>query len=178
MSPTIGLAKTSELWGNSRIQLGVVVAAYFLAWGFSLNILDAVFWDDWVFIDDPMAIRNHFIQAGAPWAGSFHLFFGYEPSTYSLITFFSFLAVSLSFLGILRRAPNFLQFSQEQILFASVVFAVAPVNLARVSGITVIYALCTALFFLAWYIWVRTEKNSTGQFILVVTLFSVSFLTN
>jgi hypothetical protein len=178
VSPTTRIAKRIDFWINSKTQFGLVVASYFLAWGFSLIILDAVFWDDWVFVDDPMAIRNHFLQAGAPWTGSFHLFFGYAPSTYSLITFFSFLAASLSFLGILRRAPNFLQLSPEQITFASVLFAIAPLNLARISGITVVYSLSVGLFFLAWYLWVATEKNSAGLLILVVTLFSLSFLTN
>ncbi len=178
VNPTVRVAKTSELWTNSRVQLGVVAGSYLLAWGFSLTILEAVFWDDWVFLDDHTAISNHFLQAGIPWASSFHLFFGYEPLTYSLLTFVSFLSASLSFFGILRRAPKFLQLGQQQILFASVVFAIAPLNLARLSGITVIYSLSTALFFLAWYLWVRTNKNSIGTVTLVVILFCLSFFTN
>lgn len=163
---------------NSRTQSAVVVSFYFLAWGFSLAILDAIYWDDWVFVGDETSIDNRFSQAGSPWAGSFHLFFGYSPSTYSLITFFSFLSVSLSFLGILRRTPRFLQFGQGQIILASIVFAVAPLNIARVSGITVISSISVALFFLAWYLLVRVNKNSIGILIVLITLFSLSFVTS
>lgn len=178
MNFALPLAKKSEIWSKSQVQLGAVITSYLVAWGFSLTLLDAVFWDDWVFVDDPLAIRNHFLQAGAPWAGSVHLFFGYAPSTYSLITFFSFLGASLSFLGILRRAPKFLQLSQGQVIFASVIFAIVPFNLARISGITVVYSFSVGLFFLAWYLWVSNQKNSAAVVILVVTLFSLSFLTN
>ncbi len=165
-------------WSNPKLQSSIVLASYFAAWGYLLTILDAVYWDDWVFVGDPIAVNNHFLQAGAPWSTWFHTFFGYSPSTYKLITFFSFLVVSLCFLGILRRAPKFFQLSQTQILFASIVFATVPLNVARVSGIVVIYSLSVGFFFLAWYLWVRDKGNSITSSLVIFILFSLSFFTN
>jgi hypothetical protein len=168
----------SSSWSNTKLQSSIVLASYLAAWGYLLAILDAVYWDDWVFVGDPIAVNNHFLQAGAPWGTWFHTFFGYSPSTYRLITFFSFLVVSLCFLGILRRAPKFFQLSQTQILFASIVFATVPLNVARVSGNVVFYSLSAGFFFLAWYLWVRFDKSSITSSFVIFILFSLSFFTN
>lgn len=172
------VSTASKIRVTLGMQLVFVLLSYFVSWGFLLMMLDAIFWDDWVFVNDPIAVTNHFQQAGAPWSAWFHSFFEYSTPTYRLMTFCSFLLASLCFLGILRKLPEFLKFSPEQILFASIAFATAPLNMARVSGITVIYSLSFACFFLAWYLWINTKSGSVFVTSLVVALFSLSFFTN
>jgi hypothetical protein len=113
-------------------QVLAVLVSYCFAWGFFFLIPDAVFWDDWLFVNDEVAGVNHFLQVGAPWATWFHTTFGHSVQLYRFFTFASFLLAAFLFLGLLRLVSRDLNLSDSQVLVASVLFAILPLNLARV----------------------------------------------
>lgn len=157
-----------------------VILIYFLTWGPSLLFLDAVFWDDWLYLNNYVALEKHFQQAGFPWIGWVHvnvLFF--KPQIYHLIGFFSFLFSSLLLLKILEKV-NMKGFVLTRINRFTLVlfFTIFPINFARHSMNVTQYSFCLFIFFIGWYLLVRRIKLNVLEVITICILFAVSFNLN
>jgi hypothetical protein len=165
---------SGESLRNSILALSVL---YLISWGAILLVPNSVFWDDWLFINDPTAVVNHANQLG--WSAFWlHEWLGYSPLLYHLMMFVSFWISGLAFMGILRRIPGNFALTPLQVFVGATIFATAPINLARVSGITLIYSLSHVLFLLAWYLLVRKLKVGKVETGVIVALFVLSFSTN
>lgn len=159
---------------NSILALSIL---YLMSWGAILLVPNSIFWDDWLYVNDPTAVVNHAKQLG--WSAFWlHTWLGYSPALYHSVMFVSFWIASLAFMGILRRMPKNFALTPFQVFVGTTIFATAPLNLARVSGITIIYSLSHVLFFLAWYLLVRRSKVGKIWTGVLVTLFFLSFFTN
>ena len=81
----------------------------------------------------------------------------------------------MSTLGILRRIPSLT--ANEQVFVAALVLAL-PLMAARQALSVEQYALSYALFYLAWYLLVRTTPPGRASLFTVGALFAASFTTN
>lgn len=125
---------------------------------FSANSL---FWDDWVTIDHEtgnIPASKYSSSGSAPWRHFVEQ--SLLQSSPILFRVFSFLAFFISgyfFFYILRRV-RFL--SQNQVIAATLIFLVLPVNSARIALINNSYAFGFLLFFCGWYLLAVSERKS------------------
>jgi hypothetical protein len=176
---SIEMRKLAGYMGGESLRNSILAlfVLYLISWGAILLVPNAVFWDDWLFINDPTAVVNHAKQLG--WSAFWlHEWLGYSPVLYHLVMFVSFWISSLAFMGILRRMPKKFTLTPLQVFVGTTIFATAPLNLARVSGINIIYSLSHVLFFLAWYLLVRKSKVGKMETGFIVALFFLGFSTN
>ena len=117
---------------------------------FSANSL---FWDDWVLIDRVAGKipPSHYASSGsAPWRHFVEeTLLQSSPVLFRLFSFLAFFISGYFFFHILHRV-RFL--SQNQIIIATFVFLVLPVNSARIALINNSYAFSFLLFFFGWYL--------------------------
>ena len=146
--------------------------SYLLAHGGLFFILNAIYWDDWVFYK---AGNNDIIGFGktAGWMMNLqaYLHIGmlkFGPWFYRVSTFILFFLSGILLDGIISKYEAI----KPEVRFATVLlFLVAPFNLSR-SLISVFqYTLCYFLFFYAWHIY---QKNK----FISLTVFFISFNTN
>jgi hypothetical protein len=157
-----------------------IVLIYFFTWGPSLLFLDAVFWDDWLYLNNYLALEKHFQQAGFPWIGWVHVnVLLFRPQIYHLIGFLSFLLSSLLLLKILEKV-NIKGFVLTRINRFTLVlfFTIFPINFARHSMNVTQYSFCLFIFFMSWYLFIRRIKLNVLEAIIICILFAVSFNLN
>ena len=119
-----------------------------------------------------------FIQAGNPPFAYYLNFIFSQPYGITIarfVVFFSFFIAILAFYGILKSVRNI---DRDTIVILCILFAVIPVNFARIAIITNFYAISYGLFFLAWYVLTKYLETRKLHFrICALLLFMISFLT-
>lgn len=171
------MTTTSRHDGVWRDRL-LITLAYTLAWGLML-VNRGLYWDDWSLSGiGPAALVRTYVEVGLPWFGAVHavLFSLPLPGLAShVITFVVYLLSSLLFHAILRRIPGL---GRTDALVAALVFAVLPVNVARIAIIDLPYGLCLLAFLLGTYLLVRyLEVGGIVRRLLALLLFLFSFST-
>ena len=154
-------------WKIASVLYGLSYLPLFLS-------ANSLFWDDWLLIDrvtGKISPSHYSSGGGAPW----RLFVEQTILQSSPILFriFSFLAFFISgylFFCVLRRV-RFL--SKNQIIAATLVFLVLPVNSARIALINNSYAFSLLLFFCGWYLLAISERKSIR--LLSLSAFFVSY---
>jgi hypothetical protein len=161
-------------------KIVAISVIYLFAWWPSLLFLDAVYWDDWLYLNNPTALQKHFSEAGFPWIGWINtkLFF-FIPHLYHAASFLSFLIAAVMLIKILekpgleRLIPNSFDRTVTAILFS-----ILPINFARHSMNVVLYAICYLLFFVCWFLMIRDLTLAKKQKIIVILLAIICFNLN
>lgn len=138
-----------------------------------------IFWDDWILYNiDSIDVTEMFKQSGSIWGSIFHnsLLSTSAPIIfYRLISFFSFLLSAIFLDKILKTIKEIYNVDR---LYVVILFAIFPVNAARIALIDVPYALFHLLFFLAFYLLKKYLFNNKIIFrISSLILFFLSFAT-
>jgi len=141
---------------------------------------DGVFWDDWCNISHSRQdIVEHSRLGGWILYGHIKGFLVSLPHpalTHRLVVFSCFLASVLCVYGIIGRVR---EISPPARFMLTTVFAVFPVNVARIAFNTLLYAYCNAAFFLAFWLLTVSFENGRRAWLrpLIIGLFFVSFTT-
>lgn len=156
---------------STKTELFQLVIFYTLAHVGILFLLNAKYWDDWVFYSSsPEQILTLCKQLG-----SFANFIGYlqvtmlaiGPWFYKISTFFLILFTGLSVWKIAKKQS---WLTQQEAFYISLFFLITPLYIARVALVDFQYTLSVFLFFLAW--------SLIGHYrILTLILFFLSFTT-
>lgn len=153
-----------------------LVVLYSIAFAF-IPLNGGIFWDDWTLVGvNRQAIISDFIDYGIPQQGYFLTFFA--PVSQAAVVghvliFLLFLGATLILYDILKTVPAI---SLDRWYIAAL-FAVWPVNFARISLATLPYAACLFLFFLAWLIIARRPGKNLWR-VLALGTFFISFSLN
>ncbi len=138
-----------------------------------------LYWDDWCIVGcDPLLVANHLDSLGIPLLSSLHGFFSALPwpvAAYRIATFGCYLGAALALYSILRTMH---QIDPVTRLAVCSLFALIPVNTARISIACFHYAVCYLLFFSAF--WCASRFTSSGRLgwrLAVLALAALSFST-
>jgi hypothetical protein len=146
-----------------------------LAWGAILFAPQALYWDDWVVVNnDTLAVYS---EIGLPWLGPIYVaLFAIGPWTFKALALLSTIAVGWATFAISGRGIG-LSARERWILSALVV--VLPLFSSREIAILGTYSWSTALFFAAWYLLVRKNPGSRGRtrYVVAAALFFASYTT-
>lgn len=158
----------------------VMLCAIYTAAHLLLLFNSGIFWDDYtVFRIDPATNVDTFRQAGMPLIGYYHNLVSGLPHAelaYRTIIFCSYLLSTLCLYKLLERVPAVDPLSR---FYIAAFFSVFPVNSARITFICSPYAICHAMFFLAFYLVARyLDERRPLLRLLSLTLFFASFITN
>lgn len=158
-------------------ELTLLVILYALAWGGLLFSSTGIYWDDWIYVSiAPDQVLQLTRELGLPWVGFLLLFLlRMGPVAYHALSLLFYLSVGISTLAIARRVP--LLTSGEGVFVAALVL-VLPLMAARHVLIDQYYALSLALFYLAWYLLVRSTDPRRLTIWIAGTLFGASFTTS
>jgi hypothetical protein len=137
-----------------------------------LGLARARYWDDWSLHESsPDVLLDTFRQAGSLHFGYFHLFIlKYLGGFYSVLSFIVFLVISLFVFEISKRIFG----AQRVALYIAAIFAISPLNYARVAGINLPSAVCLMLFVMAWYMLLSGPKFLSRR-IAIPLIFLFSF---
>lgn len=154
-------------WKIASVLYGLAYLPFLLS-------ANSLFWDDWLLIDretEKISTSHYSSSGGAPW----RLFVEQtilqsSPLLFRLFCFFAFFFSGYFFFHILRRV-RFL--STNQVVAATLVFLVLPVNSARIALINNSYAFSFLLFFCGWYLLAISERKSIQ--LLSLSAFFISY---
>jgi hypothetical protein len=152
-------------------------ALYVLSFGLSLLLPNSYFWDDWI---------NYFGKSANEIRGSTGPFSGFSPtrlllegwmaehwtSGFQILSFLLFPIAAIALEGILRDF-TFLTSVERTAIVA--LFLLLPVNSARISMTIFMYSSCYASFFIAWWIYSRSDRLVPR--LVSLTFFLISFDT-
>lgn len=161
---------------NIDVGLAVIVLLYSLSY-FLMAINSGVFWDDYTLYNvDRHTVIETFIENGGLWVGYLHaglLSLGASGiHVYRVASFLLYLLVVLFCYGILKNV----EFIDARSRFCIVLlFALIPVNSARVALINFPAAVCYAAFWAAFYLLVKDFRKFR---VPVYGLFLFSFFLN
>ena len=166
--------RVDRLW---RDRLAITLA-YAFAWG-ALVVNRGLYWDDWTLVgSSPASVMDQFRELGLPWIGLFQaaLFSMPLPGLVGhIIVFCAYLLSTLILHDILRRSPGL---SRMDALAAALVFAVLPVNFARVALVDLQYGLSLLAFLAATWLLIRyLEVGGLLRRLAALGLFVCSFTT-
>ncbi len=150
---------------------------YFLAWGPLLLSVNGVWWDDWTIVTGSTdSITEMFEQNGLPWIGTMHVFLTqFGPAVYHIVSLILFLLTGLLLWGILGTFSGLAWWER---FFVTALFLVLPFNAARNTMIVLPYTISLFLFFLGWYLLVRTAQPRRLLLVLSAVVFMISFTMN
>lgn len=156
----------------------VLVLAYSLSWG-AILVNRGLYWDDWTLVGrSPASLMAGYGELGMPWIGYFQaaLFSLPLPALVGhVIVFGAYLLSTLILHDVLRRTPGL---SRMDALVAALVFAVLPVNYARIALINLPYGLSLLAFLAATWLLVRyLEDGGRVRRVASLALYLGSFTT-
>lgn len=157
----------------------IITIIYTLA-HFLMLLNNGIFWDDWIYIDwAKITMLNHFSQLGNIFFGYyFNLIFSLGNSVFifRLLVFLAFLLSALLLNETLKTVKDIDHTSR---LLLVLLFAIIPVNGARIAIAVSQYALCYFFFFLGLWLSSRylVQKTIILRIAALVFLF-LSFFTN
>lgn len=164
---------------SARVRaIAAIVATYSAAWGLIL-LNGGRYWDDWTMVKLSVpAAQLMGDMAGQPWQPYLWLTMSWLPGAEYLVhalTFACFLGAALLLHELLRLTPGV---SREATVLVPVLFAVFPVNAARIAHIDFPYTLSVVLFYLAWYLVVRDlDKPALARRLVAAVLFAFALVT-
>jgi hypothetical protein len=154
-------------WKIASILYGVS----YLPLMFSANSL---FWDDWAIVDQvsgSIPASTWSSTGSAPWRHFVEeTLLQSSPMLFRLFCFLAFFISGYFYFHVLRRV-RFL--SQNQIITATFVFLVLPVNSARIALINNSYTFSYLLFFCGWYLLAVSKRKSIR--LLSLSVFFISY---
>ncbi len=169
----------SQLVTGDKKDLLFISITYCLAHGLIL-FNNGLFWDDWlVYSMDKSALVSLFFQQGTPGEGYLYSFLFSLPNSIAFMRaaiFVSFLLAALLLYSILKTVKEIDRTSR---FFLVVLFAVFPVNSARIALICFLYAIAYFTFFLSFWLTSKylNKKNLLLRAFALVGFF-ISFAVN
>ncbi|MFA6322231.1 MAG: hypothetical protein WCX71_02000 [Candidatus Buchananbacteria bacterium] len=163
---------------NKYKPIGALITVYFLAY-FLLLLNRGVYWDGWLWFSLlntgkfsilwSMIVEQLKIPA-TYYIFQFLFFSGQIVLTAKIIIFLSWLVAGISLFNILK-----IKFTvrEEDAFFISTIFFLIPNFLVRLELTITVYSVCTALFFLAAWLYFIGEKKSKKY---KIALYSTSYL--
>ena len=155
------------------------IATFFYGLSYLPLLLSAnsIYWDDWVLIDRAtgnISTSLYGTTGSAPWRRFIeHTLLQSSPILFRLFSFVAFFISGYFLFHVLRRV-RFL--SQNQVITATVVFLVLPVNSSRIALVNNSYAFSFLLFFFGWYLLAISRRKSIHLFSLLVFFISYTSL--
>lgn len=170
---TIDWIVNSIFSNENRTQIAILTLTffYFLTHYKLLFLSEALFFDDWVIINESLASLIDGFKANGVmfhWIAYLHAAIQWSGISYSLATFFCYFLAGLLLYKINRTQ---LGLDASSAMVISLLFFVLPFNFARVAAINFPYIFCLTVFLIAW-VFIRRA------FFLSIILFLVSFGTN
>jgi hypothetical protein len=161
---------------SSKFPWKLASTVYGLAFAPQLLNAKFLYWDDWLLIN-PLTgkIRaDYFGGSGrAPWTEYLEsTIFNSSPTVFRLATLLAFFASGYFLFHILSRSKAL---TQNQVIVATLIFLVVPVNSARIALITNTYSTSFFLFFLGWFL--LSFKNRIVFQLLGFVSFFLSYTT-
>ncbi len=155
-----------------------IVAAYALSWGLLL-VNRGLYWDDWTLIGVPAhSILTQYHELGMPWLAALSIPLVSLPLPGLVghaIVFVAYLASALLLHATILRLPGI---GRIDALVMGLVFAVFPVNYARIAIIDLPYGLSLLAFLAAAWLLVRqVETGGWAGRASALVLFAASFTT-
>lgn len=149
---TSAKARTAHrpFWHNRELML--IAAIYSAAWGLML-LNGGRYWDDWCMFRLPSASALQLgSMMGQVWQPYYWLALSWWPGVNYLahaLIFACYLVAALALNRIMMRIPGM---DRRTRVFVPAIFAVFPVNAARIALVDFQYAISFAGFFVAWYL--------------------------
>jgi hypothetical protein len=141
-------------WKNASILYGISYIPLLLS-------ANSLFWDDWVTVDHEtgnIPASRYSSSGSAPWRHFVEQsLLQSSPILFRVVGFFAFFISGYFFFHVLRRV-RFL--TQNQVITATLVFLVLPVNSARIALINNSYVVSYLLFFFGWYLLATSDRKS------------------
>ena len=161
-----------------KSDLFIVTVVYSVAHGLMV-LNNGVFWDDWaVFNQTPETLLGYIRQRDGLFLRyliHFPLLSDFGVAIIRIIIFLSYLIATLLFYNILTYIKEIDGFSK---LIIVLIFALFPINQARIAISSGLYALCYVLFYLGFWllaIYISTKKYYLR--VLSLLIFFISFNT-
>jgi hypothetical protein len=155
--------------GNGSPYFFIIIIYSVAHLGLLINF-NGIWWDDWtLYGTSATALQKEYKELGSFPPGLANLLFFLNelgPVSYRLITFTCYLFSTLILYKIIHRDFSTYNFA----LPIAILFAVLPVNAARIAAINIAYAICLFLFLWAAY---TVRKN----LIIGATLLFASYMT-
>ncbi len=142
-----------------------------------------IFWDDWmVFGQSSRDLIKQFTDYGIPLWGYVHAMLDAAPQSLVLYRIIIFVSYWIGFLLCYEAVRDSKVIPEPTLLIAVCLAACIPLNIAKNCLICLPYAICFAVFFLAWWLAIRSFKRRSpvGRLALrgaSLALFTFSFLT-
>ncbi len=151
-----------------------IIVVYLITWFPLLLNYDGVYWDDWTLVSQKNGeLISVFDQAGSLFSGHLHTFLqsiGNGVFPYRLLTFFSYLIISLSIYYLAK--PKGIC-GKSNAVYLAIFVAIFPVNTTRTAMIC-FSSFYVALFFIAFVLLVY-KRESVKYRIISLLLFFISF---
>jgi hypothetical protein len=181
MDPSLNTNKKISSWLASLLKSDIIIITIVYTMAHFLMLLNnGIFWDDWIYINwDKSIMLDHFAQFGNIFLGYyFNLIFSLGNSVFifRLLTFLAFLLSALLLNETLKTVKGIDHTSR---LLLVLLFAIIPVNGARIAISVSEYALCYFFFFLGLWLTSRYIVQRTIIFRITALIFLfLSFFTN
>jgi len=162
----------------------IIFFTYLLANIFLLLNTNGIYWDDWTLINSSHeAINSQFSQATGVFIGtiitSLHeglLSVGNGIFIYRILTFALYFLVIVFVFSLLKQVK---ELSRRDRFWIVLLFAVAPLNSAKIALIDFPFGLFLSIFFLAFYVLsIYLKKKNQFLRFLILILFFISFVIN
>jgi hypothetical protein len=157
---------------KDKKDLTILFLFYLIAHGGLLFIPNALYWDDWIAYQSTSEFIYKFVShLGSALNINAHILIIMSMIglwAYKLLTFAFFFLAGLLLNLILKKYKNI---CAEDRFFITIIFLIAPFNIARLCNSVFQYSLSYFIFFLAWYLLGRYR-------LLTLALFFISFNTN
>ena len=156
----------------------LLVCAVLAAFG-PITLIKQPFWDDWVVRawSDNGALLALYTEMGVvEWTPLVKLFALADPRVCTVAELLLFCVLAPLIYTIIRRMT---QWSPPDAFWAALLTALAPLDQARFTLVTLVYGFCCVFFALALVLMLRDlTVSSIGRRVVVVLLFVMSFSTN
>ena len=153
------------------------IVLYTLSWGWSLLRPNTLYWDDWfaIFSRPKFYMWRYVRSVGRPpWSDVLETYLiPFGAWTVQVLTFVLFFVSGLILFQILRV---FSKLSILQVNLIVLLFLVLPVNHARISLVIFDYTSAYFLFYLGWFVLVRSK--SMKSFVVACVILFLSFKTH
>lgn len=148
---------------------------------FLLNY-NAIYWDDWVIVDQDLETLNTMFTQAVGYAGYIITYMHYFMINYLGVFSYRVLTFLLLFFSgwfVFKILNTVVLFSRKDAIFLIIFFLLAPLYNGKIALINFPYTLFSFIFFLAFYLLSNAYGNLViRKRIFILSLFFISFLVN
>ena len=172
MSPTATVMNRRRASVIAYLSIAILAI---LSWGTILLAPQALFWDDWVVVNDDTLRMTR--ELGLPWIGYVFVgLFALGPWVFKVLVIVATIVVGCTSYEIAGHGLGLS--TRERWLIASFIVSL-PLFSTRVLADLSTYSWSIAFFFVAWYLLVRKSPSTPGRlrYLVAAVLFFISYTT-